>query len=51
MANRELVLSPPLSVRDAAASQMAKVPDKWMRVILPGPEIVSMVVTYGDPPP
>ncbi|WMN02161.1 DUF6338 family protein [Rhodococcus erythropolis] len=54
LADRELVLEPPLAARKDSTVDIKPLNAKWTRVILSGPEIVSIAVSYGDatsPPP
>ncbi|ANQ76022.1 MULTISPECIES: DUF6338 family protein [Rhodococcus] len=48
LANRELVLEPPLAVRKDSTVGLVPIDVKWKRVILSGPEIVSIATSYGD---
>ncbi|MCJ0949969.1 DUF6338 family protein [Rhodococcus sp. ARC_M8] len=51
IAERDIVLCPPLAVKKKSGDPLKSIGDKWQRVVLVGPEVVSIAVTYGPEPP
>lgn len=50
VADREIVLCPPIAIRKEGGT-LTPLDGKWARVVLPGPEIVSLAVSYGHAQP
>ena len=46
MADRELILSPPLSMKTAGTNELTPLPPEWRRLVIPAAAIKAMWVRY-----